>query len=176
MNCEQCGAPIKVEDSKDFFHCDYCGSFQFSDPNKDGIALLDMLSLYGCPNCQRPLVTAIIKDVRIFSCPSCRGNLISQAKLLTIIKRAASPDMVGEVPSYPPDRSEIQRKLVCPGCQKTMEAYPYAGPGNIIIQGCSRCRLIWLDFGELFRIVRSYSQIYQTSPDELGAKKQGIKF
>jgi len=172
----QCGAPMKVEDGKDIFHCEYCGSYNFSNPNKDGIALLDEISPYVCPTCNQPLVTAIIKNIHIFACPVCRGNLINQAKMLSILRLASSPDMVREDQPSPPDRSEFQRKLVCPGCMETMEAYPYGGPGNIIIQGCSHCQLIWLDFGELTRVVRSYSQMYQTAPDERGQKKQSVKF
>jgi Zn-finger nucleic acid-binding protein len=33
-----------------------------------------------------------------------------------------------------------------------METHPYYGPGNVIIDSCSRCELIWLDFGELKQI------------------------
>jgi len=57
-----------------------------------------------------------------------------------------------------------------------MAVYPYGGPGNIIIQGCGQCKLIWLDFGELSRIVRAYREMYNDSPEERGAKKQSISF
>jgi Zn-finger nucleic acid-binding protein len=30
--------------------------------------------------------------------------------------------------------------------------HPYYGPGNVVIDTCSRCDLIWLDFGELKQI------------------------
>ena len=46
MNCKQCGAPLSVEEGQDFFHCQYCGSYDFPDPNQDGVALLDELSPY----------------------------------------------------------------------------------------------------------------------------------
>jgi Zn-finger nucleic acid-binding protein len=57
-----------------------------------------------------------------------------------------------------------------------MDAYPYGGAGNIIIQGCRQCELIWLDFGELTRIVRSFLQLYQQTSDEPGQKNRSIKF
>ena len=174
MICKQCGAPMKVEDEKDFFHCDYCGSYDFPNPNQDGIALLDEATPYPCPTCNRPLVSAAIENVRIFSCPNCRGNLISQSKMLPILRQAQHPDPIGEDQQPDPNRSELRRKMPCPMCRKTMDAYQYGGPGNIIIQGCSHCGQIWLDFGELSKIIRSYSKIY--SPDEPGQKIQGIKF
>jgi hypothetical protein len=34
-----------------------------------------------------------------------------------------------------------------------METHPYYGPGNVVIDSCLQCELIWLDFGELRQIV-----------------------
>lgn len=176
MNCEQCGAPMSVEKDGDFFHCKYCGDYAFPDPNKDGVALLDEVSSYACPVCKKLLVTASIGNIRIFSCPNCRGNLIDQSKMLSILRQAVHPNHLDEEQVFRPDRSELGRKLVCPSCRKTMSTYPYGGPGNLIIQGCDRCRLIWLDFGELSRIIQAYMQMYDCSPDELGEKKKRIEF
>jgi Zn-finger nucleic acid-binding protein len=33
-----------------------------------------------------------------------------------------------------------------------MDVHPYYGPGNIVIDSCSACDLIWLDHGELQQI------------------------
>jgi Zn-finger nucleic acid-binding protein len=33
-----------------------------------------------------------------------------------------------------------------------MNVHPYYGPGNVVIDTCSRCDLVWLDFGELQQI------------------------
>lgn len=33
-----------------------------------------------------------------------------------------------------------------------MENYAYAGGGNAVVDACDRCRLIWLDAGELAAI------------------------
>jgi Zn-finger nucleic acid-binding protein len=176
MDCKQCGAPMKIEAEKEFFHCEFCGSYDFPNPNKDGIALLDEISPYHCPACNKTLVTAAFEDIHIFSCPNCRGNLINQSRMLPILNEAlALNTMVKDQPLHQ-DRSELQRKYTCPSCQKKMDAYPYGGAGNITIQGCRQCELIWLDFGELTRIVSSFSQLYQQAPDEPGQKKQSIKF
>jgi Zn-finger nucleic acid-binding protein len=160
MNCKQCGAPLKVEGDQDFFHCDYCDSYNFPDPNLDGVALLEEVSPYICPACNQPLVTSVVMTIRILSCPKCRGNLISQAKMFPILRQAQVRQPVtpasGEELRAPQQRSEYSRQLTCPSCRKTMQVYPYAGPGNIIIQGCAGCQLIWLDFGELSRIMRAF--------------------
>jgi Zn-finger nucleic acid-binding protein len=36
-----------------------------------------------------------------------------------------------------------------------MDSYPYGGPGNIVIDNCPRCALLWLNYGELTRIIRA---------------------
>ena len=176
MNCKQCGAPMSVEEGQDFFHCKYCDGYAFPDPNQDGVALLEEVSTYVCPLCQEPLVSAIVKDIHILSCPHCRGNLIEQSKMLPILRQAQPLDPTSEDPHSLQNKNELTRTAVCPSCRKVMAVYPYGGPGNIIIQGCKQCRLIWLDFGELSRITRSYWEIYDRSRNELGAKKKWITF
>ncbi len=176
MNCKQCGAPMSVEEGRIFFHCDYCGGYEFPDANQDGVSLLDEISPYSCPMCHQPLVAAAVKEVRILSCPHCRGNLIDQSKMLPILSQTKPSEATSEATHSLLNKSELARIVVCPSCQKTMRAYPYGGPGNIIIQGCEECRLIWLDFGELSQIIYSYAQMYKRSSDELGAKKRWIDF
>ena len=158
------------------FHCEYCGGYDFPDLNLDGVALLDETSPYACPMCRQPIVSAVVRDVRIFSCPNCHGNLIDQSKLLPILRLAQSSAPKNELPPRPPGKSELGRSVICPSCQKKMNSYPYGGPGNIIIQGCEQCRLVWLDFGELSRIVRAFSEMYSDPDDELGAKKKWVAF
>jgi hypothetical protein len=34
-----------------------------------------------------------------------------------------------------------------------MATHPYYGPGNVIIDTCEPCEVVWLDFGELKQIV-----------------------
>jgi Zn-finger nucleic acid-binding protein len=36
-----------------------------------------------------------------------------------------------------------------------MDTHFYAGPGNVIVDSCGNCFLIWLDRGELMRIVHA---------------------
>lgn len=167
---------MKVEEGQDFFHCQYCNSYDFPDPNQDGVALLDEISPYVCPLCEQPLVSAVVQKVRIFSCPHCRGNLVPQSKMLPILRQAQPAKPLDTDSHEFQNRTELSRTAICPSCHRTMAVYPYGGPGNIIIQGCEQCQLIWLDFGELSRIIRSYWEMYNRSPDEVGAKKKWIAF
>ena len=46
-------------------------------------------------------------------------------------------------------------KWECPGCGEQMEVHPYYGPGNVLIDSCGECALVWLDRGEIATISRS---------------------
>ena len=176
MNCKQCGAPTSVEAGQDFFHCQYCGSYDFPDPNQEGVVLLEETSPSICPLCQEPLVSAVVKKVYILSCPHCRGNLIEQSKMLAILCQSQTSAPVHKDPHSLPNKTEFSRTVSCPACQQVMTVYPYGGPGNIIIQGCEPCQLIWLDFGELSKVMYSEWKIYNRSPEEAGAKKKWTPF
>ena len=167
---------MSVEEGQAFFHCQYCGGYDFPEPNQDGVSLLDEVTSFACPTCGELLVLAIIMDISIFSCPKCRGNLIKQSRLLPILREAKPQDPGNANSRDIQDKSEFTRNAACPSCHNTMAVYPYGGPGNIIIQGCEQCKVIWLDFGELSRIVRAYREMYNDSPEERGAKKQWISF
>lgn len=176
MNCKQCGAPLSVDEDQDLFHCQYCGSYDFPNPNQDGVALIGELSSSTCPLCEQSLVSAVVQKIRILSCPHCRGNLVAQSKMLPILRQAKPTASIGnDVPNLP-NKAELKRTAACPSCRKRMAVYQYGGPGNIIIQGCEHCQVIWLDFGELSRIVQSYAEMYNQPQDELGAKKKGVAF
>jgi Zn-finger nucleic acid-binding protein len=36
-----------------------------------------------------------------------------------------------------------------------MDTHYYAGPGNVIVDSCDTCSLLWLDRGELTRIAHA---------------------
>ena len=52
----------------------------------------------------------------------------------------------------PMDAAQLQVRRGCPSCLKQMETYPYAGPGNAVIDSCLPCGLIYLDQGELTKL------------------------
>jgi Zn-finger nucleic acid-binding protein len=37
-------------------------------------------------------------------------------------------------------------------CAADMSTHPYYGPGNVVIDTCDACHVVWLDFGELRQI------------------------
>jgi Zn-finger nucleic acid-binding protein len=141
---------------RDYFFCQYCGSFHFPQQTSEGVRILDPLQhLVGCPICDEPLHRASINQYPALHCKKCKGTLMQQI-------------LFGEVVQYlrgrargPADRPrllearEIERRIRCPNCSQMMQTHPYAGPGNIVIDTCASCYVIWLDYGEINQIVNA---------------------
>ena len=70
----------------------------------------------------------------------------------TLIARRRSARTPSVTPR-PADRAELQRPIRCPACGAPMITDWYYGPGNIVIDTCEACALVWLDAGELGRAV-----------------------
>ena len=155
MNCPGCGAPMRLEEGRDFLHCDYCGSFHFPKENEEGVRVLGELSPLWCPVCAVPLVHAAVSGRRMLYCERCRGMLVSMDFFEGMTEDLRAHAAHGGTVARPPDPKELERRLDCPRCHQRMDTHYYAGPGNIVIDDCSGCHLNWLDYGELARIVHA---------------------
>jgi Zn-finger nucleic acid-binding protein len=49
----------------------------------------------------------------------------------------------------------MARILDCPHCATRMDVHPYYGPGTIVIDTCNNCDALWLDYGELGRVINA---------------------
>jgi len=153
VNCKNCGAPMTIMHGGNYLYCEYCSSIHFPQPNRDGVKVLGKPSKTKCPVCNEVLVTGTIADAPVLLCRTCRGIIASQSDFRYIVKRqrahaAGPPDK-----PKPLDARELKRKLSCPNCAERMDTHPYYGPGNIVIDICIDCGLVWLDHGELDTIV-----------------------
>ena len=61
----------------------------------------------------------------------------------------------GHEEGYVLPAEEIERKIKCPLCEDIMDVHPYFGPGNVVIDSCVNCHLIWVDNGEIVTIERA---------------------
>ncbi|MCA9063247.1 MAG: zf-TFIIB domain-containing protein [Planctomycetaceae bacterium] len=157
--CRQCGGTLQEVSGREYLQCEYCLSlhFPFDDPLK-----VDQLVVSGepvtseCPICSESLTGGNLDDVRVLHCKVCYGILLRNTDFGKVVsnRRSDRGAGVGEIP-LPLDPRQYQRQLNCPSCHGPMEAHPYYGPGNSVIDSCCRCQLVWLDHGELRRIVRA---------------------
>ena len=145
---------MELFERRRYYFCSFCGTFHFIEtPAEDGIRVLAEPSARACPLCRAPLVKALLDDdYSVEHCEQCRGVLIARTPFAEAIGRRRSRESGPPAPPVPIDDRELKRRLLCPSCRAEMLVHPYYGPGNVIIDSCSRCDLIWLDYGELKQI------------------------
>lgn len=155
MNCPGCGAPLRLEEGKDYLTCGYCRNMHFPEPNADGVRLLGKPATQTCPVCAIPLQHAAAGGQRFLSCGQCRGTLVTMPVFVALIDELRAEHNHSSMPVAPFGKRDLQRRIRCPQCHEMMDTHPYLGPGHIVIDSCSACYLNWLDYGELQRILRA---------------------
>lgn len=148
-------------DRRRYYFCRHCGTFAFLERGEvDGIRVLErQAEPLPCPLCREPLAKALLDDRHVVQhCEKCRGVLLERTAFAGAVMgrraRATGPGLaVVEL-----DRRELERRVTCSSCRKMMEVHPYFGPGNVIIDTCAKCDLVWLDFGELKQIADAPGQ------------------
>jgi Zn-finger nucleic acid-binding protein len=153
VNCPNCGAAMRLENSKEYFQCDYCRTTHFPEPNADGVRVLGVPGGAACPVCHRELVHAAISHQRLLYCERCRGILVPMETFVALVDHLRADPERQKTPALPVDPSDLKREVECPLCHERMYTHPYAGPGNVIIDNCPSCSVNWLDHAEIRRIV-----------------------
>lgn len=131
--------------------CDHCGHQQ------EAAAVGEELVTVGetarvCPVCSTRLSEGRLHGHPVLHCARCSGLLIDMNRFTTIIEAVRAHD-VGPFRAVLPRRQNPgDRALNCPTCGQALVSHHYAGPGNVVIDTCSRCMVNWLDQGELRRI------------------------
>ena len=150
---------MRVEADKDYLVCDYCRRIHVPDKDNDGIRILGEMTpsegFVECPVCQLPLVHAALDGERILYCRQCRGMLISMDIFSPLIEDLRSRRDGPSELIRPLDSSELDRRARCPQCRHQMISHVYGGGGNVVVSSCEQCAAVWLDHGELDRIVRA---------------------
>lgn len=157
MNCRNCGAPMELFERRRYYFCQHCGSFHFlgtESAGADGVQVLERAEAAApCPVCSAPLAKALLDSAHTIEyCERCRGVLVSRGSFVDVTTARRAYAAGSPAPPQPIDRRELQRRMKCPKCSGEMEVHPYYGPGNVVIDTCSRCDVIWLDHGELKQI------------------------
>ena len=174
MNCQSCGAAMELFERRRYYFCNHCGTFHFIEtPVEDGVRVLERPQPpTPCPLCAAPLAKSLLDDAYpIQHCERCRGLLIARVSFAHAVGRRRAGQAGPPAEPVPLDRRELKRAITCPSCQTPMDVHPYYGPGNVVIDTCGRCDLVWLDFGELQQITdapggdRGRSRPLATAPD-----------
>jgi Zn-finger nucleic acid-binding protein len=142
-------------------NCRHCGTFEFLErTDADGVQLLERQpDAVPCPLCRAALAKALLDGRHsVQYCEQCRGVAMERASFAdAVVGRRAQATGPGVQPAAL-DRKELERRVTCPSCRRMMDVHPYFGPGNVIIDTCGKCDLVWLDFGELKQIENAPGQ------------------
>jgi Zn-finger nucleic acid-binding protein len=156
MNCPNCGATMELVAGRRYFRCTHCGSYGFPEgPDAEGIRVIGTVAdSLRCPVCEVAMSRALLDDVHpVDFCNTCRGVLMPRDTFAGVINARRAWASTPPSAPVPFDRAELRRVLTCPKCGGRFQTYPHYGPGNVVIDSCTTCDLIWLDFGEMRKIV-----------------------
>jgi Zn-finger nucleic acid-binding protein len=147
-----------VDSASNALTCRHCGTYEESP------ALVPNLEIVGasansCPTCRTPLSDGRLESHPVLFCQGCLGVLIDMGHFVSVIEAVRVNEARTEV-LLPRGQNPGERLLNCPGCGQIMLSHIYLGPGNLVIDTCERCRLNWLDAGELRKIARAPSGVY----------------
>jgi len=155
MNCKNCAAPLSIVNGREHFQCRYCATLHFpgeSNESADRAHCLDSDHDLSCPVCERRLSSGALDGQQVGYCEQCRGVLIDNESFSEVIRSRRKKYAGEEAIPTPLDQGELLRKIRCPNCERVMDVFPYYGPGNVAIDSCESCHLIWFDHGEILAI------------------------
>ena len=157
MNCPNCGAPMKLFRSRDYYFCEHCHGYHFPDQNASGLRVLgENPEGIHCPRCREVLNLVTFDDFfRGYQCPQCLGLLFNRTTFREAIDFHRSRVKSPPDPLSRFDLAELDRVTYCSVCEGEMDTFQYNGPGNIVIDTCHPCDLIWLDYGELQKVLNA---------------------
>lgn len=154
MNCRNCGAAMEFHESRRYFRCVHCGTVHFPEPAKGDVRVLGVeAQAPPCPACGIPLASAILAERTVHYCERCRGLLVDRGTFVDVVQSKRAWATTEPREPGPVDSRETVREAFCPRCRARMATHPYYGPGRIVIDTCEACHLIWLDPGELDRVI-----------------------
>jgi Zn-finger nucleic acid-binding protein len=135
------------------WQCSHCSTLVCPEPAADGLRVTGEAG-HMCPVCSQALVRAVIDDRDpIEICERCKGIFMPRrAFAVTVLARRRVAQKPSVMP-MPADRGELERRIACPRCGSAMLTDRYYGPGNIVIDTCPTCDVVWLDAGELGRAI-----------------------
>jgi Zn-finger nucleic acid-binding protein len=151
MTCENCGAPTRLARDQGLMICDYCDSQSTPPTDEEGVLVLDPTK-HHCPICQIPLANASLESCDLFYCERCHGMLLDMERLVPLLEILREHRYWSGSSRNPRDVDD-SRVLHCPLCRSAMDRHLYGGGGNMDVDSCESCCVLWLDRGELSRMV-----------------------
>ena len=122
-----------------------------------------------CPRCWGALELLDIDGVKIDRCGSCRGIFLDKYelnRLNALTSEAAeclNDGVAGHSTIQTPDAS---KKIKCLRCSSVMQTVNFSYTSGILIDHCPACESVWLDNGELAKILEFLKASESISEEE----------
>ena len=157
MDCQNCGAPMILNRARQYWQCAYCKTFEFPNQDAEGVRRIgpapDNLQ---CPVCHIPLWEIALDDKHHgYQCERCQGMLLTRGAFGETVRLRRAWATGAPEAAQPLETQELNRVLNCPHCKTPMDVHPYYGPSTIVIDTCNTCDALWLDYGELGRVINA---------------------
>jgi uncharacterized protein len=125
-----------------------------------------------CPDCNSLLKPLDCKGVVIQECIGCSGKWFERDELQKV--EAKEDDTVRWIDFEPFGKdteklSVVSQETTCPKCSKKMQSLKYM-KSNVVIDKCPTCKGVWLEAGELAKIVNYLKDLVDAEPVEALAK------
>ncbi|MFO0978202.1 MAG: zf-TFIIB domain-containing protein [Planctomycetaceae bacterium] len=163
ISCQKCGGVSNVVAGQSYYRCQFCTSLvQPVEISADRILPTGQTLESCCPCCDISLQSGMMEGRNVLFCGDCFGLLLRNVDFGAIVSERVSR-RVGVEPAEPRpiDPVAYERRVSCPSCKTKMDVHPYYGPGNVVVDTCCECGLIWLDHGEVTRVEQA-SGVRQT--------------
>lgn len=114
-----------------------------------------------CPDCGALLVARLHEGITLDVCPSCAGVWFEQGELKALIQQDPSSLLQLEEKVQPKEVRPLGSPPAarqCPNCADPMVRYRYLGVSSVELDACPRCKGIWVDDGELARMLQALQE------------------
>ena len=111
-----------------------------------------------CPTCMTLLEEYQYRLLMVDVCPTCHGMWLDRGELGALVAYL-EPEAPADQPGGTPKRQVMTGERIteppksCPRCHATLKPFNYAYDSNIILDRCPACEGVWVDRGELQKIV-----------------------
>ena len=104
-----------------------------------------------CPRCNKTLTSTEICGTEVDQCPTCRGIWFDRHELQTLLE--LSPADLRPIGGGKLRDDVNRRRAMCPRDQAELIRVRSALHIDVVVDSCPRCGGIWLDGGELDRLL-----------------------
>ena len=109
-----------------------------------------------CPDCKSDLKTIECKGIMIDECVKCHGKWFDRDELRKVKDNTDKDLRWLDFDPFGKDAEKLtvaSEGRICPKCLKQMDSLKYMD-SEVVIDKCNQCEGIWLEAGELMKIIK----------------------